>query len=975
STGKIRQNVEFADDDTDINETLLPEASAMPEDSFLTHNLRVSTSRRVITKRSPQIKVFFKHHPLQLILDTGAEISMIKTSVAQSIGATINKSTQKALQADGVTPLSIAGETRLLVSRDNVELKLEALVVNDLDIDILAGIPFMTVNDISLRPSRQQILIGDSQVFYYGQSLSNSSVNRIRRTQAIVLRSPTTSVIWPGEFYEFNIPQELAPEGDCTLSIESRPDSTKNPKIWPQPQLIECIGGKVRIVNTMTEPQIVHKHEHFCQVRQTTQISTSPIDDQPYDASIRLTPSSSTYHSYPVKLDPDKILTKDMRTKFQNLLHRYDDVFNPQFTIYNGAFDHFEATINMGPTLPPQRKGKVPQYARDTLVELQQRFDALEAQGVFRRPAELGITAEYLNPSFLVKKPSGGFRLVTAFTDVGRYSKPQPSLMPDVDSTLRTIAQWKYIIQTDLTSAFYQIPLAKQSMKYCVRHLNGSANVPSDFASRNAPESNAPRCQICNFIVQTEDSVVRSVQELVDNMVRLPFTTRSSWLDIQSECDDLRRTHAHLKQCTRPSKKVTNVKDVKRYLSIASIAKDGLLVVPRNDPLLPTRELIIVPRSVLHGLLTALHLKLDHPSKHQLLLVMKRNFYALDMSNAIEVVTDSCHVCSSLKKFPESFVTQSSEDPPETFGMSFAADVLKQNRQLILVLRETVSSYTAASLIENEKHDTLRDALARLCIELHPIDGPSAVIRTDPAPGFVALKNDPMLQRLNISLDIGRVKNINKNPVAEKAISELHDELLRQQPGGGPVSHLELATAVARLNSRIRYAGVSAREIWTQRNQFTHEQLPISDREIIVQQHEKRLQNHPFSSSSKHTSNKILPSDQLAVGDLIYLYADRDKTRARSRYLVVSIDGEWCFIKKFVGTQLRSSSYKVKTSECYRVPNEKPLSVPLKYPVNSDSEDEVDNVCTRQNPPLPVNIPTILSQPAEFSMPVYPTVV
>ena len=57
-----------------------------------------------------------------------------------------------------------------------------------------------------------------------------------------------------------------------------------------------------------------------------------------------------------------------------------------------------------------------------------------------------------------------------------------------------------------------------------VRHLNGSANVPSDFASRNAPECNAPRCQICNFIVQTEDSVVRSVQEIVDNLVRLPFT-------------------------------------------------------------------------------------------------------------------------------------------------------------------------------------------------------------------------------------------------------------------------------------------------------------------------------------------------------------------------------------------------------------------------------------------------------------------
>ena len=47
----------------------------------------------------------------------------------------------------------------------------------------------------------------------------------------------------------------------------------------------------------------------------------------------------------------------------------------------------------------------------------------------------------------------------------------------------------------------------------------------------------------------------------------------------------------------------------------------------------------------------------------------------------------------------------------------------------------------------------------------------------------------------------------------------------------------------------------------------------------------------------------------------------------------------------------------------------------MKYLENSDSEDEVDNVLTRQNPPVPVNIPTILSQPAEASMPVYPTVV
>ena len=91
----------------------------------------------------------------------------------------------------------------------------------------------------------------------------------------------------------------------------------------------------------------------------------------------------------------------------------------------------------------------------------------LERQGVFQRPEDIGITIEYLNPSFLVPKPSGGHRLVTAFADVARYSKPQPSLMPDVETTLRTIARWKYLTVTDLTSAFCQIPLATESMKYC----------------------------------------------------------------------------------------------------------------------------------------------------------------------------------------------------------------------------------------------------------------------------------------------------------------------------------------------------------------------------------------------------------------------------------------------------------------------------------------------------------------------------
>ena len=583
------------------------------------------------------------------------------------------------------------------------------------------------------------------------------------------------------------------------------------------------------------------------------------------------------------------------------LLTEFDSVFDRNYKGYNGAVGPFEAQVNMGPTKPPQRKGRVPQYARNKLDELQEKFDELEKAGVFVRPEDVNIAVEYVNPSFLIAKPNGGHRLVTAFADVGRYSKLQPSLMPDVDSTLRHIAQWKYVCISDLSSAFYQIPLEQNSMKYCgvvtpfkgtrvyarcamgmpgsesaleelmcrvlgdflqagivtkladdlycggnspdelvtnwkrvlqalqwsqlclspskttiapkktvilgwiwesgtirasphrissraacappktvkemrsfigaykvlarvlpgcssylspldettagkqsqdhiswsdellqsfqkaqsalqtnrtivlpqasdqlwivtdagirnhsigatlyayrhdtlrlagffsaklqkrqvlwlpcevealaiaiaikhfspyivqskhkpciltdskpcvqayeklcrgefsvsprvstflsavsryqgsVQHIAGATNLPSDHASRNAPECNDPSCQVCSFVQWTESSVVThgiDMKEILDGKTSLPFLSRSAWRKIQSECADLRRTHAHLSQGTRPSRKLTNIRDIKRYLNVASLAHDGLLVVRKDQPLTLHKDQIIVP--------------------------------------------------------------------------------------------------------------------------------------------------------------------------------------------------------------------------------------------------------------------------------------------------------------------------------------------------------------------------------------------
>jgi hypothetical protein len=477
-----------------------------------------------------------------------------------------------------------------------------------------------------------------------------------------------------------------------------------------------------------------------------------------------------------------------------------------------------------------------------------------------------------------------------------------------------------------------------------VRHLSGLANVPSDFASRNAPECDNLNCQVCSFVRQTEDSVVRQVtaQEVISGKVKIPFANRTAWGNIQADCSDLRRTRAHLLQGTRPSKKLTNIKDVKRYLNVATIAKDGLLVVQQSQPLAPVRERIIIPRDVVSGLLTALHLQLDHPSVHQLKQVTHRYFYALDLDKYIEHACNNCSQCAALRNAPHVVVEQTSSHSPSKIGVSFAADIIKRERQLILVLRETVTSFTVTCLVENERRETLRDALIHLCIELRPLDGPLSVIRTDPAPGFKALVNDELLHRHRINVEVGRVKNINKNPVAEKAVRELEDELLRQDPSGGFVSPLSLSIATSSLNSRIRSQGLSARELWTQRDQFTNDQLPISDWDVIRKQHNQRSLNHPHSEKAKTPSGKVAPDCPVNVGDLVYLYCDRNKTCARDRYLVVQVEGAWCNVQKFKGKQLRSASYRIKRSECYKVPGCSEASFRPREYASSDGDSDVE---------------------------------
>ena len=104
------------------------------------------------------------------------------------------------------------------------------------------------------------------------------------------------------------------------------------------------------------------------------------------------------------------------------------------------------------------------------------------------------------------------------------------------------------------------------------------------------------------------------------------------------------------------------------------------------------------------------------------------------------------------------------------------------------------------------------------------------------------------------------------------------------------------------MNSHIRAGGLSGQEIWTQCDQMSGSQLAMSDKTIIDQQQQARHANHPASAKSKSRCNTH-QSPNLHVGALVYLKGDRDKCRAREKYMVVHIDDDMCMVRKFTQSQ------------------------------------------------------------------------
>ena len=282
--------------------------------------------------------------------------------------------------------------------------------------------------------------------------------------KANLCRVKKRETIFPGEIL-YLTPEVDYPDGEIVVLEPRLISKTYATSLWPQPQLSIITGGELRIQNDTDKIIPVFKNDHVCQIHSTKSVLVNAVSTKTPRIIINKTVEQP--FSKLVKLDPDSQLSTTYKNNFVDLHIKYDDVFEPVVGKYNDNSGKVRARVNIGKVSPPTRKLQVPRYDKKNMDLLQNKFDDLERQGVFSRPEDVNVIVEHVSPSFLVRKANGGHRLVTAFTSLGKYCKTLPVTMPTVDSVLRTIASWKYVITCDLRDSFYQIPLEHSSMKWC----------------------------------------------------------------------------------------------------------------------------------------------------------------------------------------------------------------------------------------------------------------------------------------------------------------------------------------------------------------------------------------------------------------------------------------------------------------------------------------------------------------------------
>lgn len=207
----------------------------------------------------------------------------------------------------------MVGEIHVKLHRGKYTFLLDALVVRDLDVAVLAGVPFNKKNKCYTREEEDRVYFWDGGYYCYEEDESTRA-DHIRSAQ--VLRASISETVWPQECIQFETTENMDPDIPILVEASTSDDS------WVQPQVTACVGKTIRVRNVTNTPINIKKHEK--PVKVTPFVEPNPKDQlKPTSVTPRkLTDRELHDIVNTVDVDPSGILGPELKQKFMKTNHQ-----------------------------------------------------------------------------------------------------------------------------------------------------------------------------------------------------------------------------------------------------------------------------------------------------------------------------------------------------------------------------------------------------------------------------------------------------------------------------------------------------------------------------------------------------------------------------------------------------------------------------------------------------------------------------
>ena len=425
------------------------------------------------------------------------------------------------------------------------------------------------------------------------------------------------------------------------------------------------------------------------------------------------------------------------------------------------------------------------------------------------------------------------------------------------------------------------------------------------------------------------------IQNIISGVTSIPFGNKNAMKFLQEQDPVLQRVKTLLLAGEGPHQDEKPA--VKRYMQKnvnVTLSNDGCLVVSKlHRRKLIRRTLLVVPEDFTDGLLHGLHLNLNHPSPSQLQLAVDTKFFILNKDKKIREISENCTLCRSVAKIPLEIHSFEANKMPDHPGFSFTTDVVRIYKKVILIAVENFSGFITTTFLPNEKSDSLLDGLIQIITPFKASSNALVTVRSDQAPGFKSLNSkNSDLSKMGIKLELGNAKNKNAVAIVDRKIQELEMEIKKLSTTYSSISVKLLARATEIVNEKIRSQGLSSKEIIFCRDQSSHENLQISDSDVVNHKMGERETNNVYSAASKAKVQSPAVPANAKKGNLVFLKQDGNKLKGRDLYLVTNVinNGQSVIICKIIssmGPKLatihpQSYSYEVKQTDIYLAPNQ-----------------------------------------------------